>query len=340
MAYEITNQHHNIVINLTTDSTNTNNLYLQTYVNGSNTPHNPTYPLINGKFTVNSRDYLIGDEITKFEIVQSGNTKLWQTHEGVKVLVNGEEIETTINNQGEFDLAFNEEGKYDIQAVYLGNNSNQMSSTPKQTFLVKQPSLDETGSDDNSGKYLLRFRDATTPDMEYMDGTEIWFRLTKGGKPISGRTIQRVFAGSGVGTSLTNKQGLVKIDNTSFKVGTWKIGAYFYDDEENKVITSTYRTVTVKKGTPFWNDNYETDNATEWVKGATYNAQLRYRGKGIGRTKVQLFVNGTKVSKTTSTNGYITYKFPSKGTFNLKLVFAGDKNYEKVELERKFTIKK
>ena len=189
MAYEITNQHHNIVINLTTDSTNTNNLYLQTYVNGSNTPHNPTYPLINGKFTVNSRDYLIGDEITKFEIVQSGNTKLWQTHEGVKVLVNGEEIETTINNQGEFDLAFNEEGKYDIQAVYLGNNSNQMSSTPKQTFLVKQPSLDETGSDDNSGKYLLRFRDATTPDMEYMDGTEIWFRLTKGGKPISGRTI-------------------------------------------------------------------------------------------------------------------------------------------------------
>lgn len=343
MSYEITNLHQKIIINLTTYSTNTANLYLRTYVNGSNTPHNPIYTLNNGKFTINTSDYSIGDEITKFEVVQSGNTKLWQTNEGVKVLVNGEETDTTINTDGTFNLAFDREGKYDIQAVYLGNNSYEMSTTTKNTFLVNQPEYDDSGSVDNDGKYVLSFRDAKTPNMTYMDGTKIWFRLTKGGKPVSGRTVQRVFAGSGIGTTLTNSKGEFSIDNTSFKVGKWKIGAYFYDNSNpqvNHVITSKYRTVTVNKGTPVWTDNYTTDKNTEWVKGSVYKAHLTFNKKGIGKTKVDLFVNGKKVPLTTTDSGWISYTFQSKGTFNLKLVYSGDDNLNKVELTRKFTLKK
>lgn len=362
MSYEILDLHHVLKLTLTTDSTNS--IYLRTYVNGSNIVHNPTYVGVPDNdyhltFIIPHSDYNIGDTITKFELVSDNNTKLYETNEGVVVLLNGSQIPvgkvTTVNgvdtlmkdNDGnmitenklsnnKFYLNFDKEGDYDLQAVYLGNGSNNMSHTDKVHFEVAQPPLDEEGTIENTGKYLLRFRDSKIPTLTYQDNTDIYFRLTKGGVPVAGRTIQRVSPNGGVGTASTSSKGLVKMTNTNWNAGKSKIGAYYFDETTNKVITSTYRTITIKKGTPVITDNF--NSAGSFVKGSKYKATLKYRNKAMSKVKLVLYVNGKKTSKTTSSSGVITYPFKSKGTFNLKIVYTGDKNHNAVELSRKVTI--
>lgn len=361
MSYEISDLHHTLKLTLNTDVTST--IYLKTYINGSTTSHNPTYVATSTSdglvFSIPHSDYSIGDTITKFELVSSNNIPLYGTNEGVVVLLNGKQIpvgkvttsggvDTLVKDEdgrmvtedklsnNKFYLNFEKEGKYDIQAVYLGNGSYAMGKTDKVHFEVDQPPLNEQGSTQNDGKYLLRFVEATTPDFTYGDTTKIYFRLTKGGVPVKGKTVQKVLAGSGVGTASTSSKGLVYMTITSSNAGKYKIGARFFDETTQKVITSTYRTITIKKGTPTITDNFE--SAGTFVKGSKYKAKLSYRGTAMGKTKVLLYVNGKKTSKTTSTNGVITFPFQSKGPFSLKVVYAGDKNHEKVELTRRITI--
>ena len=100
MSYTVKDTHHNIVINLDTNEDVTGSLYLRTYVNGSNNIHSPQYPLVNGKFTVHMSDFQVGDVITKFEIYQDSNPRLWQTHEGVQILINGVNMDLPLTDNG------------------------------------------------------------------------------------------------------------------------------------------------------------------------------------------------------------------------------------------------
>jgi len=362
MTHVINDLHHEIVIHLDTDSSNTGNLYLRTYINGSTTAHLPSYVLTqDSTFVIPASDFSIGDEITKFEIVQSGSTPLWATHEGVVVLLNGEQIPTgKVTTSGgtdtlvkdedgnmvtedklsnnKFYLNFQNDGEYDLQAVYLGNGGIQMAKTDKVHFKVSQPPQDDTGSLDNNGPYAINFVDAKTPAMTYNDGTKVYMRLTKGGVPVPNRTVQRVFPTGGNGTTQTNNKGLFFIENKNYNCGKFKIGGLFYDEERGKTIATKFRQITIKKGTPTFTDNYVGTNDTNFIIGSKYKAKLKYGGSPMSKVKVTLYVNGKATTKTTNSNGIIVYPFKAKGTYSLKLVYKGDKNHNKVEHTRKFTI--
>lgn len=360
MSYLITDQHHVLKFTLQTNTTTT--LYLRTYVNG-NTTVKKTYvgsSTSNGlQFSIPYSDYTINDTITKFELVSSNNTPLYKTNEGVVVLLDGMEIpvgkvttsngsDTLVKNNGvmvtedklsntKFYLNFSNAGEHDIQAVYRGNDNICMAMTDKVHFKVSQPVLDENGSLENNGKYVLAFRDANLPTLKYNDGTKIYFRLTKGGVPVPNRTIQRVYPDGRVNTAGTSAKGLVYTKNTGFKAGKYKIGAYFFDEQRNKVITSDYRDIEILKATPEITDNFEDEG--EFVKGSNYVAYLKYQGKPLANRKIIIQVNKSKLNFTTSDKGAVAYNFKTKGTFKMKVIFAGDDNFEKVEKSRTVTIK-
>ena len=365
MSYLISDLHHNLLLKLNTDSTNT--LSLKTYVNGSTTAHSPTYTKDSTLSTDNvtvfkipHSDYSLNDTITKFELVSANNTPLYQTNEGVIVLLDGEEIDTgKVTTSGgtdtlvkddngamvteeqlsnnKFYLQFGESGEHDIQAVYRGNDSIAMAMTDKVHFKVSQPPLNEEGSLANDGKYVLSFVEANTPTLRYGKGATVSFRLTKGGVPVPNRTIQRQFPNGSVGTATTDDKGIVSMDIPSnLDAGKYKIGAFFYDSSTGKLVTSTYRDIVVEKVTPTLTDNF--NDTGVFVKGSTYKAVLKYNGKPLQNTKVQLQVNKDKITKTTSSYGVITYGFKSKGTYNIKVVYKGNTNINAVELSRTITI--
>lgn len=337
MNYEINDLHHRLIITLDTDSTNTSNLYLRVYKNNLTIPNTTTYTYNNGKFTIPHSDFNLGDVIYKFELVQSGNTKPWKTQEGVQILLNGNETNTEVDANGQFKMTFKESGKYDIQAVYVGNNANQFASTDKRNFTVNQPTT-ISGDPQNDGAYNIRFVDDTTPTMTYKDGTEVKFLLTKGGVPLHNKEVNMINTNGNNGTGST-QQGYTSWTNSSGNSGTYKLGAIFYDPSTHKVITSTFRTVTINKGTPSWWDNAMSGNqvATFYV-GGKYKAHLEYRGNPMTNTKVDVYVNGTKTTRTTTSTGLIAYSFKSKGTYNLKLVYKGDNNYNQAVISRKITV--
>lgn len=327
----MTDLHHNLIINLDTDTTST--LYLDVIANEVSTPL--TYTLQNGKFTVPFSDFSVGDELT-FMIRTPTDTPLWKTHEGVKILVDGEETDTTVNSSGQFSLTFKNHGEHDIQAVYLGNVYNDFAKTEKKHFQVKQPAT-ISGDPENDGEYNIKFVQNSTPSLTYNDSSTIDYQLTKGGVPLANKIVQAVVP-QGANISLkTNGQGIVTFTNNySYDVGKYKIGAIFYNPSTNKIITSTFRDVEIKKGTATWTDN-ATDGSTFYV-GGKYKATLKYRGTPITNTKVDLFVNGNKTTLTTSSTGMIVYYFKAQGTYDLKLVYKGDKNMNQVELAKKFTV--
>lgn len=333
MNYPINDLNHNLIIELTTTSTNTTNLYLRVYKNNNVTPNPSHYYYENGKFIIPHSDFSIGDTITKLELVQSGDTKLWETNEGVRILLNGEETNTLPDSNGQFDLTFKESGEYDIQAVYVGNNTNQFASTEKKHFIVNQPST-ISGDPENDGKYNIKFVEDTTPNMVYKDGTIVKYLLTKGGVPLHNKQVE-LSNPNGNNATASTKQGYVQWTNSVWNCGTYKIGALFFDPLTHKVITSTFRTITINKGTPTWTDNADT---TTFYVGGKYKAHLKYKGNAMDNVKVDVYVNGNKTTRTTTSTGLISYSFKSKGTYNLKLVFKGDNNHNQASISKKITV--
>lgn len=334
MSYTITDIHRKIIFNL---ESNVSDLTLKTYINDNLSP-SESYSLSNGKFTIPCSDYQVGDVITKFEVIQDGSTHLWDTHEGVKILLNGEEQDVTItesSGKGTFNLTFDKDGEYDIEAVYVGNNSVQLASTGKRHLIVKQPDLDEEGSLDNDGAYEIKFVDSKKT-FDYKDGSIIKMRLLKGGVPVPYATVQRVFASSTVGTTQTNSQGYFQMQNNNWDAGKYKIGAFYQHPTTQSIIISKYRNITINKGEPVWYDNYG-GNST-FVKNSYYKAHIKHGNNPLSKTKVDMYINGKKTTKTTSENGYVSYKFKTKGTFTIKVVYKGDKNHKKAEISRKITI--
>lgn len=355
MSYEIKNTHHDIIIHLNTNSQNKSNLYLRTYVNGSNNVHSPTYvwnDTIKG-FKINLKDFQVGDVITKIEIMQSGGTYLWDTHEGIQVLLNGQIINTEIIREpqegfnilyADFDLDITETGEYDIQAVYVGNNALEMARTEKKHFIIKEDT--EPEDTPSSYRYKLNFVDKTTPKLKYNDGTIIPFKLTYGGQPASNKLVQILVGDKMIASKTTNAKGIVNLINEGISGGKVKIGAYFFvpldSGAKNKGKTvKTSRWVTIDKIDSKLTDNFKADDKGEdknFIKGSKYVVKLTAEGKILENAKLDFFVNGEKIPKTTNKNGKIAYVFKTDDTYKLKTVFAGTKSIDPVTLERTITI--
>lgn len=348
MSYEVKDTHHNIIINLTTNDDVIGNLELHTYVNGSNNIYR-TYPYQNGKFTITMGDYTVGDIITKFEVSQTGDPHLWETHEGVQVLINGANMNIPITpstgDNATFDYDFTNTGLYDIQCVYVGNGSNQVAKTEKKSFIITQESSSQQPSSPHaqSRGYTLDFVKKTTPKLKYNDGTVIEMVLKKDGVPAKDRVVQCVEGDRDIddhGTRTTNSKGIVRLLNNKVTAGTWDFGAFYYDEVKRKTIKK-YRKVTIEKLTATMTDNFVADkngHDTNFIKGSKYVVTLKLGKKLLTNQPIDMFVNGKKIPLKTDKNGTVAYGFKTKDTFKIKTVYKGTKNIGSVELTRSITI--
>ena len=291
-------------------------------------------------FTVNLRDYNIGDELKEFQVSSTSNSiNLWETQEGVNVLVNGEVVDvypvtnTTLDDEpvenlhkNKFALNFEEDGDYTIQAVYRGNNATEMSATDPVTLHITQ---DSSGTQD--GVYKLEFVNKNLKTLTYDDQTKIEFRLTKGGTAISGKTIQIARPSGGEPLSIdTNSKGLVGFINNNYDVGKYKLGARFVHQEEvegdKKMVTSTYKDVEIKKATPSIIHTSSPVNLGSKLKITIKNSH----NNNFPNKKVMVYVNGSPKTTKTNDNGEVFVDFKKKGTYKIKVVSTATANHKQV----------
>lgn len=345
MPYVVTNNYTNLILELLTNNSNYNNINLKTYVNDSDTAFKTYNPVADTSaedyvkltYTISTSEYTVNDVISKFELSLNNSTHLWQTHEGIIWLLNGEEYSNTHNNTETFK--FDDKGSHTIEAVFAGNDSLEVATTGKHPLTIVQPEIDTSGTLGNDGAYSIQFVNKNLKTLTYDDHTKIEFILTKGGVPVTtGNRNIEVITPKDIASLTLNNQGKASRTNVLWDCGTYTIGAYYQDETNPKVVTRVNKKITIKKGTPTISDN--SASAGNFIPSSKYKAVLKFRGNALANTKVTLYVNGKANTLTTNKNGAIFYGFKKTGTYKLKLVYKGNKNLNKVELSRTITVVK
>lgn len=343
LSYEIVNNYTTLKLVLSTTQSNYSSIRLNTYINDSSTIFKTYTPSSTSTdegydltFNIPTREYTVGDIITKFELSLASNTHLWQTSEGITWLLDGKEYSNTHNNSESF--TFDEQGTHIIEAVYTGNDSIELASTGKHSLIIKQPEIQESGSLENNGAYSIQFVNKKLKTMTYEDNTKMEFILLKGGVPVTtgNRNIEIVTPKSIVSVTLDSK-GKASRKNNNWDAGKYKLGA-FYQDENSHKLTQTYKTITINKGTPKMTDNFASKG--NFIPKSQYKAVLKFKGDPIAKTKLTMYVNGKAKTVTTDKYGAVYHEFDKTGTFKIKTVYKGNKNLNKVELDRTITVVK
>lgn len=340
MPYEISNNHTILKLVLSTNQTNKNQIRLNTYRNDSTEIFKTYTPSVSGNeltFSIATKDYQLNDVISKFELSLNSSTHLWQTNEGVTWLLDGNEYSTKNSNTETF--LFEDKGEHTIEAVFVGNDSIETTTTGKHPLVIVQPEIDTSGPSGNDGAYSVVFVNKNLKTMTYDDGTKIEFQLLKGKSPVvtGNRNIEIVTPKSIISANL-DKNGKASRYNIGWDCGTYKIGAYYQDERNPKTVTRTSKSITIKKATPTITDNYA--SAGNFVPSSKYKAVLKFKKDPIANTKMTLYINGKATTVTTNKSGAIFYGFKKTGTYKLKLVYKGNKNLNKVELSRTITVVK
>lgn len=257
----------------------------------------------------------------------------------VHFLIDGDEIGHT-TYPTPLTYTFTKDGAYEITGVFVGDNTRNYAVSGNVTVHVKQQEVTSggtgtgnTGSGNNNtptGAYKLEMW--CPSKMTYLDNSKIRFRLTRGGQPVNGKTIEKsVFTSTW--TSVTGNNGYVGdvLNNkTNWIPKKYKIGARFYQGA--KLITSVFKDVTVVKASTKWelalpsssnNHKFVATLKDEW-------------GNTIKNQKVTVYVDGKKYSKKTNNKGQIKFSYKSsKKTYTFKLVFGGNTKYKKVTKTQK-----
>lgn len=273
---------------------------------------------------LNNGTYQIGDELT-FRITYSTSTvNIAKTYEGVTVLLNGEEVADSPIRQNTFEFTPNDTGEYDLEFVYKGNNATKMASTGVTTFHVGQEVVESQG-EITSGEYTLEFVGSPAKTIAYDDGTKYRLVLKRGGHPVSGEVIQKDTPVTSPSEE-TDANGQVRIVNSKWAVGKYKIGGRFLSSN-NEIQKTVYIDVTVEKSTPI----IASDIAVTTPK----NSKIKFKVKTIAGTEiagenVTLYVNGNKVTKKTNDNGNVYVKVTKEGIYEIRAVYKGNANLKKV----------
>lgn len=275
-------------------------------------------------WTLPLKIYSVGDVLDDFKVTLS-NKYLWQLDEGITILLNGEEYGTTRTNT--FDIKFDKSGKYTLEAVYKGNDKIGMATTGVKTFQVTDPP-NSGDSGGNTGVYKLEFDNPNLTTLTYNDKSNVVFKLTRGGTPVKGKTIEKVTP-TKILSSDTNAKGKVSFVNTGYNAGKYKIGAYMYDytdTADKKIVNSVYKTITIKKADP--KITYSSDASVK--KGTKVGIFFRdNQGNRLTNEKVPIYINGKLYNKKTNANGNIWIKMTNTGTFKFKVAYKGNKNLNK-----------
>ena len=341
MSYIITEKHHSLTISLKTTYQYKSNLKLGVYVNDSTSVHSPIYSATSTTdgvvFNIPYSDFSIGNEITAIRVYTNSTTDLWDTREGVNILLNGDDysVSKAENNavvidpvtDGEikempcrseqFAIKFTDVGDYSLQGFYVGNDFVEYATTDEFNFKVSEQSVSPTPTED---VIKLEFENPNLSNMVWNDKTRIAYVLTKNGQPMASETVECLF-GRSIWSEVTNSKGVASNTNHSIDAGTYQFGAYYVDDG-HIVAKTVYKTLTVKKA----NANITYTNSTISRNG-TLNIWIKDQyGSPITSENVSVYVNGKLKSKKTDSTGKISFKLTAKGTYKFKVVYKGNKN--------------
>lgn len=325
MSYTITNNFGKIKINLTSNINHVLELSYN-YQGVAQTPINSTMTTVDGKtihnWTIPLNQFSIGGVLDNFKVTYRANgVHLWQLNEGITILLNGEEVDNVHSNT--YTHTFKNDGEYNIEAVYKGNNKYAMATTGDKTYHIKQPT--DTGV--TGGNYKLTLLTNNIDKISYKDNTKFVFQLTKGGKPVPNKTVQRVYPPPhDTITTITDANGKFIMVNDDWKVGTWRIGATFSLANENVFIRTAYKTITVNK-----TDVEIVHSNTQLYKGDRVTIHFREKNSKnkIANEKVVIYINGKAHNKTTNENGNVSIKMNNTGTFKFNVVYKGNDSVNK-----------
>ena len=333
MAIEITNQHQEVIINLTSDYTNKTDLVLKVYKNNSNSNPTSFTPTLNEDgtltFKVPFSSFTIGDTLTKFLMTLDGTINLYDMNYPVTLLLDGRPAGVT--RDGTYKITFKDKKVHTLQAIYVGNHEIGVALSNKITIRGKVPS-------DLDGDYRLETLRVPVYQ-KFMDDILWKWRLTKGGIPIEGAMIETYHFVT-AGSLTTDKWGIATLDSKNFtdatkesyynnwEVGTHQVGAkYFHYDDPNSdrtVVAETWKTVKVEKNNPRM-EFFE-------AGGVGKNAYFKLsdpQGRGLPNKKLVIKVNGKAYNKTTADSGRVKITVNRKGHFKYNVIFAGDDNLNK-----------
>lgn len=356
MSYEIEDKYHIITITITTDITDYTNLYLYAY-KSTNHSQTPTITCVASnqrqtsdglykydfKIYTNDNALSIGDVLDRFEVIHTGSNEtipIYNTHEGVVVLLDGEYYSTiksgdTVSYDGNYygsvKMTFNNPVEHSIQAVYGGNEYTKMAYTPKELFFVNQPASATQEESTNNGKWRLEFANPNVlSKLVYNDHQKIKFKLTKGGEPVGGKTVEITTPYNAIYTADTieksSAEGIVYLTNKDYEVGKYKVGAYFVQDGKRQC--SVYKDIRIHKA-----DVKFSHSSSLVYKKNVYQKKKKLvmaikdnNNQPLKSTKMTLYHNEQVKTFKTDKNGRISMSL-GVGKHNFKLMYKGSKYF-------------
>lgn len=277
----------------------------------------------------------------------------------IHYLVNGDDIGSA-DSPFTFDYQFPQVGTYTVQAVYTGDEDDNVAISDEVTVIVQapEPGLDtkaETGTPDvPTGKYELIMVHApssfTYKDYVLNQNQQVILQLLRGGAVCPGMIVEVQRPNGHTVSVFTDGEGKVYIpnDRTDYVPGKWQWGGRFYDDWDDNgnitgnIIYESLKWITIDKATPTFSHNATTgivSKGNSWVvKLNGVDRQAGTTNIGLDDKKITYTINGgSKKTKTTNAKGNIHIPCNTIGTYKIKLKFAGSTRYNAIT--KTFTIK-
>ena len=263
------------------------------------------------------------EEIFEGEEFELGVTGDLEEGDLIYFVIDGDVVSDPVSYPDTYSHKFEESREYEVSAVFVGDDTRSYAVAPIKVIYAKQRETDPQTPTPPDAKYRLSIVSPST--FRYGDGKLIKFKLTKGGVPVEGKTIEKVNFNS-IHSSVTDVNGLSTMYNNVITTHPrkYKIGARFY--EGGKLITSVFKDVIVAKANTEFIVNSFAGHSGGIVSFKLRNKDTHANVKGV---KVTVYINGKAYTKKTNSSGNVAWKIPKKGNITYKCAFVGTKDYNK-----------
>ena len=258
----------------------------------------------------------------------------------IHYFVNGEEVGVE-SYPFTFTYKFEKNGEHTVQAVYTGDDDDQVAISAEYNVIVGSPAPRQNSIADVpsvTGEYNLKIISAPAY-FTYKDGQSVVVQLKRGSTPMKKMPLEIQRPDGHTVTKYTDSQGRYEIVNNSKEYvpfDSYQWGARFYDstdeDHNRKFICEALRWIEVKKATPTF-----TNSSVEGKVSKGQHLKIKLRGvEGVlsGKQLTYKVNGGSKKTKTTNEYGNIHIACNTKGDYTIKVYFPGSKRYN----EKKATI--
>lgn len=255
----------------------------------------------------------------------------------VHFFVDGKEVGTA-EYPFNFTYKFDKNGDHTVQAVYTGDEDDNIAISDEYSIIVKAPDprpgtpADVPGI---TGTYSLKIISAPSY-FTYRDGKSVVVQLKRGSTPMKRMPLEIQRPDGHTVTKYTDANGQYAIVNDSVDYvpfDSYQWGARFYDstdeDRDRKFICEALKWIEIKKATPTFANSSDMGRVTK-------GKHLRIKLKGVAgpledKSLTYKINGGTKKTKTTNQYGNIHIACNTKGDYKIKVWFAGSKRYAKQE---------